>query len=109
MSNSDDVESIAADLSDVTGGELDRAPVVAVEDGPEAVALTLELPSGTQFSDRFDRPPVWGPNCELKRLLDSFDLGPDEADELVGKRVPCDREVREDGIHFWVDVDALDA
>jgi hypothetical protein len=44
----------------------------------------------------------------LKRLLDAFGLGPDEADELVGERVPCDRAVREDGIHFWVDVDALE-
>lgn len=108
MSNSDDVDSIAADLSDVTDGDLEEAPVVAVEDSPETVTVTLELPSGTQFTDSFDRPPVWGSNCELKRLLDAFGLGPDDVDGLVGERLPCDREVRDDGIHFWVDVDALD-
>jgi hypothetical protein len=105
---SDDVETTAARLSDLEDdADLDRVPVVAVEDGAERVELTLELSSGTRFSHSLSRPPVWGPNCELKTVLDAFGLGPDEVGELVGRRLPCERSVREDGIRFSVDAAAL--
>ncbi|MFC6973433.1 hypothetical protein ACFQL1_00205 [Halomicroarcula sp. GCM10025709] len=67
----------------------------------------MELPGGASFEQCFKRPPVWGANCDLKRFLDAYELAPDEVEELIGKRVPVNREVVDDTLRFEIDLDAL--
>lgn len=105
---SNDVDDAVDQLTVVTSGDsLASIPVVAVDEGPHEVTLTLELPSGDRFDDTFTKPPVWGPNCDLQDLLDHVGIGPDELGDLVGRRLPCDRSVRENGIEFYVDRNEL--
>lgn len=102
-----DIDDLARDLSAAREGDLDERPVVGVADDGDAVTLTLGLPSGDRFSRRLARPPVWGANCDLKRLLDACGLGPDEVEALEGETVPCTRSVVDGDLEFAIDFDAL--
>jgi len=105
---SEEIDKVAESLSTVrAGGSLDELRVAAVEETSHEVEVVLELPSGDRVRQTFSKPPVWGTNCELKTLLDAYDLGPDDVDELVGRAVPCEREVSGSGITFEIDVDDL--
>lgn len=102
------VEAAADSLNAVReGGDLSDVRVSRIDRDGHEVTVTLTLPSGTTFTDDFSVPPVWGANCDLKRLLDAYGLGPDSMNELVGESVPCSREVRDGGLELHVDVDAL--
>ncbi|MCU4924544.1 hypothetical protein OB905_00900 [Halobacteria archaeon AArc-dxtr1] len=105
---SDDIDDESDQLTVVTSGDaLSSIPVSAVSETAHEVVVTMLLPSGDTFSDRFSKPPVWGSNCDLKRLLDHVGIGPDEMDDLVGEKLPCDRTIYETGIEFEIDLDAL--
>lgn len=104
----EDIENAVDQLSVVTSGDaLASIPVVAVSESEHDVTLTLELPSGDRFDETFSKPPVWSANCELKQLLDYAGVDPNDLDDLVGTQLPCDRTVRDTGIEFYVDLEAL--
>ena len=101
-----DVDDAARSLA-ATEGSLDELPAVAVHvDGP-TVTVVVGLPSGDRFEEDLTIPPVWGMNCRLKRLLDAYALGPDDAEKLEGETVPCTRSVEGDGLSFGLDHEAL--
>ncbi|QSG08371.1 hypothetical protein [Halapricum desulfuricans] len=104
----DDIDAIADALGAVKAGT-DRStlPVRSVADDGDIVRISLETPAGNVFERELKRPPVWGPNCELKTLLDAYDLGPDEVDALKGKALPVRREVVDGRPRFELDLDAL--
>jgi len=107
---SEEIDKVAESLSTVrSGGSLDELRVGEVRDGTHELTLVLELPSGDQVTETFSKPPVWGTNCDLKTVLDAFGLGPENPEQLVGKTVPCNREVTGSGITFEVDVEALES
>ncbi|WP_435364751.1 hypothetical protein [Haloarchaeobius sp. DYHT-AS-18] len=101
---SKDIDDAVNELADVTAGrDLDSIPIVSVAETPTTVEVTLGLPSGNEFTDTFDRPPVWGANCDLKRFLDAMGVGPDDLDDLVGREVPASRRVGKAGLEFSID------
>lgn len=105
---SKDVDDAASQLSSVAAeASLDMVPVVAVDEGAETVDVTLELPSGKLFTQSFAKPPVWGANCDLKRLLDGTGIEPDDVDDLVGDRLPCQRSIDDEGLSFSIDLESL--
>jgi len=104
----DDVDDVVDQLTVVTSGEaLDSIPITDVSESETAVRLRLRLPSGDTFDETVSKPPVWGSNCDLKTLLDAFDLAPDSIDRLEGVSVPCDREITDTGIDFEIDFEEL--
>jgi hypothetical protein len=104
----DDIDNIADALGAVkAGGDLSRLPVSAVHDDGQAVTIELKTPANNVFRRELKRPPVWGPNCDLKRLLDAYGLGPDDVQELQGKEVPVQREVAAGRPTFQIDFAAL--
>jgi len=105
----DDIDAIADALGAVKAGtDHSRLPVSAVTDDGQTVTIELKTPAGNVFRRELKRPPVWGPNCDLKRLLDAFDLGPDEVSRLKGKKIPVKREVAAGRPTFQIDFGALD-
>lgn len=104
----EDIDDIADALGAVkAGGDLSQLPVSAVQDDGQTVTIELKTPANNIFRRELKRPPVWGSNCDLKRLLDAFGLGPDEVQELKGKEIPVQREVAAGRPTFQIDFDAL--
>lgn len=104
----DDIDAIADALGAVKAGvSRSRLPVTSVEDDGQTVTLVLETPGGHKVERELKRPPVWGPNCELKTLLDAYGLGPDEVERLKGKSLPVDRETVGGRPRFDLDLDAI--
>jgi len=104
----DDIDDAADSLGAVKAGEdLSTLPVRSVEDDGEVVRINLETPAGNVFSRELKRPPVWGSNCELKRLLDALDLGPEDTDSLEGMDLPVKREVVDGRPRFELDLETL--
>jgi hypothetical protein len=105
---SDDIDTTADALSNVQSNEdLDTVAIVDVTEDGHEVCVHLQLPGSPNFEQRFERPPVWGANCDLKRVLDAYGLGPDEIEALVGQQVPVTREVVDGTLHFEIDIEAL--
>lgn len=105
---SDDIDDIADSLGAVKAGEdLTTLPVESVDDGGGTVTLNLKTPAGNVFRRELKRPPVWGANCDLKRLLDALELGPEETDALEGMELPVTREVVDGRPRFELDLDTL--
>ena len=65
------------------------------------------MPGSPNFEQRFDRPPVWGANRDLKRILDAYNFGPDEIETRIGTQVPVTREVVDGTLNFDIDIEAL--
>lgn len=106
---SDDIDDIADALGAVKAGtDLSTLPVKSVGDDGDIVRIVLETPAGNVFERELKRPPVWGPNCDLKTLLSAYDLGPDEVGALQGKSLPVRREVVDGRPRFEIDLDALE-
>jgi hypothetical protein len=104
----DDIADVADELTVVqSGDELSSVPVAALAEESGSITITLELPSGDQFDVSMDKPPVWGSNCQLQTLLDAYDLGPDELDDLVGETIPCEVDVGAGSVDVTPDVEAL--
>jgi len=104
----DDIDDIADALGAVKAGtDLSTLPVKSVSDDSDIVRITLETPAGNVFGRELKRPPVWGPNCDLKTLLSAYGLGPDEVDALEGKELPVRREVTDGRPRFELDLKAL--
>ena len=75
---SDDIDTTADALASVqSNDDLDTVEIAEVTEEGHDVCFHLQLPGSPNFEQRFKRPPVWGANCDLKRLLDAYDLGPD--------------------------------
>lgn len=105
-----EIDTTAEALSSVqSDGDLDTVEIVDVTEASHEVCLHLRLPGSPDFEQRFKRPPVWGANCDLKRVLDAYGLSPDEIPELVGKQVPVNREVIDGTLKFEIDIDELSA
>ena len=103
-----DIDATADALSSVrSNGDIETVEIVEITEEGHEVCFHLQLPGSPTFEQRFKRPPVWGANCDLKRLLDAYDLGPDEIEGLVGKQVPVTREVVNGTLNFDIDIDAL--
>lgn len=103
-----DIDNIADALGAVrAGGDLSRLPVSAVQDDGQTVTIELKTPANNVFRRELKRPPVWGSNCQLKTLLDAFDLGPEEVSALEGKEIPVQRDVAAGRPTFQIDFDAL--
>lgn len=104
----DDIDDIADSLGAVKAGkDLSTLPVSSVEDDGDIVRINLKTPSGNVFSRELKRPPVWGPNCKLKTLLDALELGPNEVQALEGMALPVRRDVVDGRPRFELDLDAL--
>lgn len=104
----DDIDDIADALGAVKAGtDLSTLPVKSVSDDGNVVRITLETPAGNVFERELKRPPVWGPNCDLKTLLSAYDLGPNEVGALEGEVLPVRREVADGRPRFELDLDAL--
>ncbi|MCU4718508.1 hypothetical protein [Halapricum hydrolyticum] len=104
----DDIDAIADALGAVkAGASRSRLPVVSVADDGQTVTLVLQTPGGNSVERDLKRPPVWGPNCKLKTLLEAYDLGPDEVEQLQGKSLPVDREIVDGRPRFDLDFDRL--
>lgn len=104
----DDIDDIADSLGAVkAGGDLSTLPVTSVEDAGDIVTVNLKTPAGNVFSRELKRPPVWGPNCELKRMLDALGLGPEELDALEGMELPVRRAAVDGRPRFELDLDLL--
>jgi len=103
-----EIDTTAQALSSVqSDGDLGSVEVVDVTEQPHEVCFHLQLPGSPDFEQRFNRPPVWGANCDLKRILDAYGLSPAEIEGLVGKQVPVNREVKDGTLHFEIDITAL--
>ena len=102
------IDETADQLTVVTSGEaLSSVPVVSVTEDRHELTLILELPSGDRFSDTFTKPPVWGPNCALKDLVEYAGVDPSSLADLQGTELPCDRTITDTGIDFYVDREKL--
>jgi len=105
---SDDIDTTADALSSVqSNGDLDTVPIVDVTEEQQDICFHLQVSGSPNFEQRFTRPPVWGANCDLKRLLDAYNLGPDEIENLIGQEVPVTREVIDGTLSFEIDIDEL--
>jgi hypothetical protein len=106
----DDIDDIADSLGAVKAGtNLSTLPVSSVEDDGDVVRINLKTPAGNVFSRELKRPPVWGPNCKLKTLLDALELGPKEVQSLEGMELPVRRDVVDGRPRFELDMDVLTA
>lgn len=104
----DDIDDIADSLGAVrAGGDLSTLPVSSVTDDGATVELRLKTPAGNIFTRELKRPPVWGPNCQLKTLLDAYGLGPDEASALEGTELPVKRHIVDGRPRFEIDFKAI--
>ena len=105
---SDDIDTTADALSNVQSNEdLATVEIVDVTEEGHEVCFHLQLPGSPNFEQRFERPPVWGANCDLKRILDAYNLGPDEIEDLIGTQIPVTREVVDGTLNFDIDIEAL--
>jgi len=105
---SDDIDTTADALSNVQSNtDLDTAEIVDVTEDGHEVYVHLQLPGSPNFEQRFERPPIWGANCDLNRLLDAYGLDPDETEALVGQQAPVTREVVDGTLHFDIDIEEL--
>lgn len=103
-----DIDTTADALSSVqSDGDLETVEIVDVTEEGHEVCFHLQLPGSPPFEQRFKRPPVWGANCDLKRILDAYDLGPGEIEQLVGTQVPVTREVIDGALHFAIAIEEL--
>jgi len=103
-----DIDTTADALASVqSNGDLETVEIVAVSEANHEVCFRLQLPGSPTFEQRFKRPPVWGANCDLKRILDAYDLGPDEIEQLIGTQVPVTREVIDGSLHFEIAIEEL--
>ena len=105
---SDDIDTTADALSNVQSNEdFDTVEIVDVTEEGHEVCFHLQLPGSPNFEQRFERPPVWGANCDLKRILDAYNLGPDEIEDLIETQIPVTREVVDGTLNFEIDTEAL--
>ena len=105
---SGEIDTTAEALSDVqSNGDLDTVEIVEITEASHEVCFHLQLPGSPNFEQRFKRPPVWGANCDLKQILDAYNLGPDDIEDIVGEQVPVTREVTDGTLHFEIDIEAL--
>lgn len=105
---SNEIDRAASSLATVaSGGDLERVRIAAVEESADAVDIVLELPSSDRFVHTFGKPPVWGTNCDLERLLSALDASRDDLTELVDERVPCTRHVESGSLSVEIDLDEL--
>ena len=105
---SNNIDTTADALASVqSNDDLDTVSIVDVTEEGHEVCVHLQLPGSPNFEQRFERPPVWGANCDLKRLLDADGLGPDKIEALVGQEVPVTRDVIGGTLHFEIDIEAL--
>ena len=103
-----DIDNTAEALASVrSNGNLDTVEIVAVTEESHKVCFHFQLPGGAALEEWFKRPPVWGANCDLKRVLDAYGLGPDETEQLIGKQVPVNREVIDGTLQFEIDIAEL--
>ena len=103
-----DIDDTAEALDNVRlDGDLDTVEVVEVTEASHEICLHLQLPGSPDSEQWLNRPPVWGANCDLKRILDAYGLGPDEIEQLVGKQVPVNREVIDGTLNFEIDIAEL--
>jgi len=103
-----DIDTTAKALDSVrSNGDLDTVEIAAVTEEDQAVCLHLQLSGSPDFEQWFKRPPVWGANCDLKRVLDAYGLGPDEVEQLVGEQVPVNREVTDGTLNFEIDIENM--
>jgi len=106
----DDIDDIADSLGAVKAGEeLTELPVTTVEDDGQTVTLHLKTPAGNVFDREFKRPPVWGANCDLKRLVDGLGVDHDSIETLEGESLPVRREVVEGRPRFELDFERITA
>ncbi|MFB6162309.1 MAG: hypothetical protein ABEJ86_02570 [Halococcoides sp.] len=104
----EDIDAIADSLGAVRAGpNVGTAVVTAVSVTANAVELTLETPAGSAVHTELVRPPVWGPNCALKRLCGAYGVYPDDFEALEGEEVPVRRSVAEGRPRIEIDFDAL--
>ncbi|WP_290811758.1 hypothetical protein [Halovivax sp.] len=107
---SNEIERSASSLAAVAAdGDLDRVRIAAVEEAANDVDVVLELPSCDRFVHTFEKPPVWGANCDLERLLSALDADREHLRGLVDERVPCRRRVESGSLEVEIDVDELAA
>jgi len=100
------IDNTAEALDSVrSNGNLDTVEIVEVTEEGHEVCFHFQLPGGADLEQRFKRPPVWGANCDLKRILDAYGLAPDEVEQLIGKQVPANREVIDGTLHFEIDIE----
>jgi len=103
-----DIDNTAEALDSVrSNGDLDTVEIVEITEESHEVCLHLQLPGSPDFEQWLNRPPVWGANCDLKRVLDAYGLGPDDVEQLVGKQVPVNREVIDGTLNFEIDIEDL--
>lgn len=104
------IDKIADSLAEVaTNGDLDRVRIAAVEETAQEVDVILELPSCDRFTHTFQKPPVWGTNCDLERLLSAYDVDRENMRGLTDERVPCTREVENGSLEIEIDLEDLPA
>ncbi|MFW6436834.1 MAG: hypothetical protein ACOCYZ_04300 [Halococcoides sp.] len=104
----DDIDAIADSLGAVKAGpSIGTAAVARVRSRSDAVEVTLETPAGSTVQTELVRPPVWGPNCALKRLCGAYDVDPPDFEALEGEDVPVRRATAEGRPRLEIDIDAL--
>jgi len=104
----DDIDAIADSLGAVKAGpSIGAAEVADVTISQDAVAFTLETPAGSTVHTEVVRPPVWGPNCALKRLCAAYSVEPPDFEAFEGEEVPVRRTLDEGRPRLEIDVDAL--
>lgn len=105
---SEEIDNAADALSSVqSNGDLDTVEIADVTEEGHEVCFHLQLSGSPNFEQRFNRPPVWGSNCDLKRILDAYNFGPDEIEGVIGQQVPVTREVIDGNLSFEIDIDEL--